>query len=227
MTVLFIGIILFTSSNTFAQHFPEKADALVQKHAALWKSAVNHDFLEKVQDGSLSKRIFSTWLAQDYLFVLNLMSTQCMMMTRAPRSDQKLLIGGLTSIESELAWFEENAKKFNINLSQSELPTCRAYSDFLLALRDKPYVVQITCLWALEKAYFDSWKNALPCEPEYKEFVERWTNEGFKGYVDGLEAAVDKALKTASPEQRVLTEKSFVWIALYERDFWQMAYTGK
>ncbi len=87
-------------------------------------------------------------------------------------------------------------------------------------------------IWAknkqsLEKAYFDSWKNALPCEPEYKEFVERWTNEGFKGYVDGLEAAVDKALKTASPEQRVLTEKSFIWITLYERDFWQMAYTGK
>ncbi len=44
--------------------------------------------------------------------------------------------------------------------------------------------------------------------------------------MDGLEAAVDNALKTATPEERVLTEKYFEWVARYEKDFWQMAYTG-
>ncbi len=226
-TALFACFALLASSLAFAQAVPKKADDLVQKHADLWKNAVNHAFLEEVQDGSLSMDAFTTWLAQDYLYVQNLNSFQGVMLVRAPRADQKLLIGGLAAIESELSWFEENAQKFDIDLSRQELPTCRAYSDFMLALTYQPYVVQITCLWALEKAYYDSWRNALPCQEKYKEFVERWTNEGFKGYVDGLEAAVDAALKTATPGERALTEKYFKWVALYERDFWQMAYTGK
>ncbi|MCP4120035.1 MAG: TenA family transcriptional regulator [Desulfobacteraceae bacterium] len=218
---------LLTSSIVFAQSFPKKADNLVQKHAELWKNAVNHPFLEEVQAGKLSMEAFSTWLAQDYLYVHNLLSFQGMMLVRAPRADHGLLIGGLAAIDSELAWFEANAKKFNIDLSRPELPTCRAYSDFMLALSYQPYVAQITTLWALEKAYYDSWKNALPCEPKFKEFVDRWTNEGFKGYVDALEAAADAALKTATPEERAIAEKYFEWVARYERDFWQMAYTGK
>lgn len=228
--LVFISMIFLTAPTGFtgavAGNPPITAAGLITKHATPWHSATHHEFLTKVKDGSLKKEAFSTWLAQDYHFAGALLDAQSLMLLNAPRNDQKLLIGGLAALDSELSWFEKNSNLHNINLLQPLLPTTRAYVDFLLALQNKPYVVQITCLWALEKAYYDAWSSALPGTPKYREFIERWSTNGFKGYVDSLERAVDSALEEASNEQRALTEVYFLWTARYEKEFWEMAFTG-
>lgn len=225
--VVFICLVFFAATAGFSQNPPKTAAQLLTKHADAWYSATHHTFLEKVKDGTLPEEAFSTWLGQDYYFASSLIDSQCLMLLYSPRSDQSLLIGGLFALESELSWFEENATIFNIDLTLPVLPTARKYKDFLLALQYKPYVVQITSLWALELAYFDSWSTALPGEPKYKEFIDRWTNDAFKEYVDGLESAVDNALSTASKKERALAEVYFLWVVQYEKDFWDMALSGE
>lgn len=225
--VIFISLILFTVSAGFSQNPPKTTDQLITRHADEWYNATHHIFLEKVKDGTLPEEAFSTWLAQDYFFASSLIDAQSLILVYSPRSDQSLLIGGLFALESELSWFEENATIYNIDLSQAVLPTAQKYKDFLLALQYKPYVVQIVCVWALEKAYFDSWSTALPGEPKYKEFIDRWTNEEFGEYVEGLETAANNALGSASKEDRALAEVYFLWIVRYEKDFWDMAISGE
>lgn len=206
---------------------PKTADQLLQKYAAEWQSATHHPFLEQVKDGTLPMEAFSTWLGQDYHFAGTLLDSQCFVLQEAPRVDHNLLIGGLFALDSELSWFEANAAVYNIDLTLPVLPTCRKYNDFLLALQHKSYPVQITCIWALELAYFDSWSTALPGAPKYKEFIDRWTSDAFKDYVDGLEIAVNRALAKASKAERAEAEIYFLWVVRYEKDFWDMALSGQ
>ncbi|MCZ6676422.1 MAG: TenA family transcriptional regulator [Candidatus Poribacteria bacterium] len=206
---------------------PRTPSGLIEANNSLWHDATHHPFLEEIQGGRLSQGAFSTWLVQDYHFARQLLISQSLILSNALRSDYEVLIGGLVALESELAWFEENAEQFDLNLAQPLTATCRAYVDFLLALPHQPYVVQITSLWALERAYLDGWMTALPCEPRYQKFVEHWTTPAFHDYVGNLEAAVNTALEAASDAQRHVAQDYFRWVARYERDFWQMAFAGE
>lgn len=225
--VAFVCLVVLSASISFAENPPKTAAALIAKNADAWYAATHHPFLEKVKDGTLPFEAFATWLGQDYHFASSLLDSQCLILLYAPRPDQALLIGGLFALEDELSWFEANAGTYGIDLSQAVLPTCRKYKDFLLALQYKPYVVQITSLWALEKAYFDGWSTALPGAPQYKDFVDRWTTVEFNDYVEALENSVDIALGAASKADRALAEEYFLWVARYEKDFWDMALTGE
>lgn len=225
--VILVCLIMVMTCSGFSKTPPKTADQLLSTHAEQWYAATHHQFLDEVKDGTLPQEAFSTWLAQDYYFAGTLLKAQSLMLLYSPRSDHNLLIGGLFALDSELSWFEENANIYNIDLTLPVLPTCQAYNDFLLAMQYKPYVVQITCMWALNRAYFDSWSTALPGAPTYKEFIDRFTSQEYKDYIDALENSVNAALAASSPEQRAQAELYFLWIARYEKDFWDMALTGK
>jgi len=225
--VIIVGLCLLSASAVSAQNPPKTTDDLIARNADTWYAATHHPFLDRVKDGTLPFEAFATWLGQDYHFASSLIDSQCLVLLNSPRPDQGLLIGGLFALDSELSWFETNADLYGIDLTQAVLPTCRKYKDFLLALQYKPYVVQITCIWALEKAYFDGWTTALPGAPQYREFVERWTGDAFGEYVDGLENAVNAALAAAPKKDRAEAEVYFLWIARYEKDFWDMALSGE
>jgi len=226
-TVVLVCLLVLSVFSTWAKNPPRTAAGLIANNAEAWYAATHHPFLEKVKDGSLPFEAFATWLGQDYHFAGSLLDSQCLILLYSPRADQSLLIGGLFALEDELSWFEANAGTYGIDLAQDVLPTCRTYKDFLMALQYKPYVVQITSLWALEKAYFDGWSTALPGAPQYKDFVDRWTTTEFYDYVVGLEQAVDAALSEATREERALAEVYFLWVARYEKDFWDMALSGE
>jgi thiaminase/transcriptional activator TenA len=122
---------------------------------------------------------------------------------------------------AELAWFEEKAKERSS--SSSPPSTRRRGPTSTISWRPpRTYPVQLTALWALERAYLEAWRTALPGAPAYREFVEHWTNQAYAGWVGGLEAAADRALARGGDPER----EAFRWIARYERDFWQMAYSG-
>lgn len=227
ISVIFVCMILMTATAGLSKTAPKTAADLIAAHQDAWYAATHHSFLDQVKDGTLPMEAFSTWLSQDYHFASTLLDSQCLVLMKSPRRDQNLLIGGLIALDSELSWFEENAAVFNIDLTVPVLPTAQRYNDFLLALQYKPYVVQVTAIWALEKAYFDSWSTALPCAPTYQEFVERWTSAGFLAYVEGLENAVDNAMAEASKKERAMAEVYFLWIVRYEKEFWDMALTGE
>lgn len=225
--VIFVCLMFLLPSVAFSEKTPKTAAELIAKYPDEWTTATVHPFLQGVQDGTLAEEAFFTWLAQDYHFAGTLLDSQCLILMKAPRADQSLLIGGLIALEDELSWFEANAGVFNIDLSVAVLPTNQAYRDFLLALQYKSYAAQITCLWALERVYYDAWSSALPCQPKYQEFVERWSTAGFKAYVDALEASVNKALAEATVEQRKEAELYFKWTLLYEKKFWDMAISAE
>lgn len=201
-----------------------KARRLIERYPEVWRGATHHPFLDGAREGGLPGGTFETWLVQDYLFVSDLLVFQSRLLARAPRPAQGVIAGGLVALVDELGWFEERARSLGLELGASRHPTTVAYRDFLSDLEGSPYPVAITALWAMERAYLEAWRTAMPGHPDYREFVEHWTTPEFAGYVAGLEEAADAALDGISDDERV--EAAFLGVAQVERDFWRMAFSG-
>ncbi len=196
---------------------------LMADDAELWHAATHHPFLDEVREGTLEPAAFSRWLVQDYHFALALTRAEARYLANAPREDFEILVQGIQAMVAELAWFEGKAAERGLDLAVSLHRTARAYIDYLQGTTYEPYGVQLTALWALERAYLEGWRTARPGAPAYREFVEHWTNEAYAGWVDSLEAATNRVLARGGEAER----EAFRWIARYERDFWEMAYSGR
>ena len=193
---------------------------LIADEAELWHAATHHPFLDAVRDGTLDPAAFSRLLVQDYHFALALTGAEGRYLAHAPRGDLEILAEGIQAMVAELAWFERKAAERGIDLAAPRQPTARAYLDYLQATTYEPYSVQLTVLWALERAYLEGWRTAVPGAPAFREFVERWTSDAFAAYVDALEAAVNRAIGRGGEAER----EAFRWVAKYEQAFWEMAY---
>lgn len=192
---------------------------LPSRHDAMWARATRHEFLTAVRDGTIPQPAFNTWLAQDYLFVADLVRFQARLLARAPRLAQAVLAGGLVALVDELTWFEEKAGERRIDLSAAPLPATSAYRRLLDRLDGEPFADAFTMLWALERTYFDAWSYALPGAPLYREFVGHWSTPEFAAYVSQLEAVANEVLPEGTD-----VDAWFGEVVRAEIGFWEMAW---
>lgn len=202
------------------------AEALISKHAESWRNATNHPFLDAAREGTLAREAFDLWLAQDYLFVADLIAFQARLLARTPRRGdaQAVIASGLVAAEAEASWFEEKARERSLDLNVSRLPATEGYRALMSRLEEAPYPVGITALWAIERAYLEAWRSATP-PLAYAEFVEHWTTPEFAEYVSGLERAADDTLNAADDRDLTAAEEAFLEVAGLEREFWEMAWS--
>lgn len=185
----------------------------------LWNQATHARFLAAIEDGTLPQAAFHRWLVQDYLFARGLVTFQAIATAKVPRAAQKVLIGGLTSLDAELDWFEQLARDRGLDLRAEALPGCRRYVDFLLAAAyAQPFQVLLAILYGVEASYLAAWGALVPAEP-FAEFVERWSSPRFREYVDALREQADRH---PHPQQ----QEAFNRVLRYERDFWRMTWEG-
>jgi thiaminase/transcriptional activator TenA len=194
--------------------------------AAEWQAATDHPFLAGVRDGTLTRQAFQAWLAQDYLFVRDLLAFQARLLARAPRHAQAVLASGLVSLESELGWFEEHAGRRRLVLDVPRQATTIAYRALLERQLSEPFAIPMAALWAVERAYLGAWRTAAPGAPEFAEFVQHWTAEPFAEYVRGLQVAAEFELQ-AVPHVLDRATGAVRDVLALERDFWAMAFVGQ
>lgn len=167
------------------------AQAIVRAHREAWRRATRHEFLVGVRDHTLAEGAFRSWLAQDRLFVGDLLWFQARLVARAPRRAQRVLAAGVLALVDELAWFERQAAQLAFALETERLPATDAYRALLERLDGEPFEKAVTALWVLERVYLEAWSFAAPAGPPFDAFVEHWTTPEFRAYVDELEALVD------------------------------------
>ena len=182
---------------------------------SLWTAATRSPFLDGVRDGSLPVEALATWLAQDALFIADLLPFQARLLARAPRSEQAVLAGGAVALVEELDWFERLAADRGLDLAAAPLPATLAYRDLLSRLAAAPYADALGCLHVVERVYLEAWRSALPGAPAYAPLVEHWTTPGFAAYVDGLAAASARA---GAPDEGLVAQ-----VLRQEAAFWAMA----
>ena len=182
---------------------------------SLWTSATRHPFLDAVREGTISDVAFDRWLAQDALFVGDLLRFQARLLARAPRAAQSVLAEGCVALVAELDWFEVQAARRSLDLGQPALPATSAYRELLLRLDAAPYDDAMTALWVLERVYLLAWTSASSSTTPFVEFTEHWTAPGFADYVEAL-----GGLATPDGCDEVVGE-----VLMHEIAFWDMALT--
>ncbi|MCV7225294.1 TenA family transcriptional regulator [Mycolicibacterium komossense] len=182
---------------------------------ARWNSAIRHPFLDAVRDGTITEVAFDRWLAQDAVFVADLVTFQARLLARAPRPAQGVLAGGCVALIAELDWFDVQAARRGVELDQPPLPATLAYRTLLQRLDDAPYDAAVTALWALERVYLLGWASAASPTSPFAEFVEHWTDPGFAAYVEGLHE-----LATPDVYSELIGD-----VLTHEIAFWDMALT--
>lgn len=179
---------------------------------ALWTAATRHPFLDAVRDGTIGDADFDRWLAQDALFVADLLTFQARLLARAPRPAQGVLAGGCVALVDELDWFEVKSAERGVAPAQP-LAATAAYRELLLRLDTMPVDAALTALWVIERVYLLAWSSAVSSTSPLREFVEHWTAPGFAAYVDAL-----GELATPEGHDDVVAE-----VLTREVAFWDMA----
>lgn len=179
----------------------------------LWTAATRHTFLDAVRGGTVSDAAFDRWLAQDALFVADLLTFQARLLARAPRPAQTVLAGGCAALVAELDWFDEQAARRHIELPAAPLPVTLAYGELLQRLDNQPYDAAVTALWVIERVYLLAWTHAASPTSPFEEFVAHWTVPEFASYVDSLAAL------TVDGHDTLVAE-----VLHLEVQFWDMAW---
>lgn len=192
----------------------------IRSRSELWAAATRHPFLDDVREGRVSTAAFDTWLAQDVLFVSDLLWFQERLLARAPRSAQPVLAAGTLGLTDELGWFEERAGERGLRLDVPPLPATRGYSALLRSLDGAPYEVAVAGLWVLERVYLEAWTYASSPAGPYQVFVAHWTTPEFAGYVAALEKLVaDEPAQARTADILAMCDE----VLSQERAFWDAA----
>jgi thiaminase len=196
------------------------AAVLIEQLSEAWIAATRHPFLEAVGDGTTEA--FDRWLAQDALFVADLVTFQARLVARAPRTAQQVLADGIVGLLAELDWFDSQSAVFAVDRFIEPLPATLEYRRLLERMDQGDYPSGVVGLWALERVYLEAWRYAGSCttDPRYAGAIEHWTDPEFARYVARLEQAADDAVdQNAFGAADIVSE-----VLACEVGFWDMVW---
>lgn len=200
----------------------------------LYAAATNHTFIASIRDGSIDVSKFKHWMEQDYHFVREFVRFVASVLLKvpqnAPEHDVDVILGGITALEGEIAWFRKEANFWQVFLEKvTLLEPNKDYCNFLKELEkeETPYAVAVTAFWLIELVYNASFMSCLEegskTPFELLSTVKRWGSPEFREYTLSLQKLADKALDNASEAEQKQAKEACVSILELEIKFWDMA----
>lgn len=207
--------------NFFHQH-------LLVASRPIWDAILNHPFLVSTAEGTISERVFKTWMAQDYLFVREEVPFLGVLISKAPPYLRPPLADAVVALNRELELFREQAEAHGVSFGEIQMsPTCHAYGQFLMATAyGRSFEEGFTVLYGVEKAYLDSWawvKTNQRGPSPWQAFIDNWTSEAFQNYITWLATTLDELTVGKSQADLDNMQELFLLTARYEYLFWEMA----
>ncbi|KAL4916318.1 hypothetical protein BDW62DRAFT_186520, partial [Aspergillus aurantiobrunneus] len=197
-------------------------------------SATTHPFLRLAGLGQIRKPLLSQWLSQDRLYAQTYVRFIGLLLAKVqlpstpssknePTIHEKILdvlIDALTNIRTELAFFEEVAAEYHLDLSAvpgglegqgqgqegvSAAPITQAYIDMFMSAGSPgaSLLEGLVVLWATEVCYLRAWRFAgsfleqgggedLDGGALRKRFIPNWASEEFEMFVGRIGGVVDE-----------------------------------
>ena len=158
--------------------------------------SLNTKFVQGLKNGSLPKKIFQEYLAQDYFFLETFAKAYGLAVSKSKdkysiRKLSELLMG----VSEELILHENYAKEWDIDLSDNYIKkTTKNYTDFLDNTSKSLSSVQIMfamtpCMrlysWMGKSLYKKDFDN------KYKEWIITYSDESFENLANSLEKLID------------------------------------
>ncbi|MCO5580797.1 hypothetical protein L7F22_034668 [Adiantum nelumboides] len=204
-------------------------------HKGVFLSATrSHPFIVSIRDGTIDLENFKRWLGQDYFFVRSFARFVASVLVKLPKdareNDVDLVLGGMSALEQEIAWFRSEASKWGVQLGSLTLQKANLnYCRFLEELTDSctHHAVILVAFWAIEMVYNESFAACLEVSAntpvQLRDACERWGNAEFKAYCMGLQKLADNYIQMSPTNVQKEAEQAFLNVLSFEVDFWNMS----
>ncbi len=189
------------------------------------------DFILELANGSLSSKSFSTYLAQDEIYIASYGKFMNELAYMLPdNADKEFMKGFAKSVaESEKAMHELLIERFSINTSVTPSKVNAAYISFLKdSLEGGKVSVAMAAFLPCAWIYYDVGMHILSIAKmdgnPYKEWISEYSNEVYGQMALRMVEITDRLASEASKEEIEEMNKAFLKGLEFEYYFWKDAY---
>jgi thiaminase len=199
---------------------------LLAGEAARWAAIGSHPFVVATADGSLPADTFDRWVVADHFFVVGFRRFLARLIELAPDEPARdLLAGALAPLGEELDQFRAWAADRRLDLDGEPGPVTLGYTSYLVALPADGWPPAVAALFGAEKAYLDAWsavRRSVPASSPYRDFVDNWSSDAFRTWVDDVAALLDRTVPQPGPTVTL----AFGRVVRFELRFWDAVHAG-
>ena len=200
-----------------------------------WSAATGHRFTQACNEGRVPEGVMRRYLVQDYQFIGAFTALLGRAIHTAPDLPARLPLGRFMGLlcSEENTYFVRSFDALGVPEALRRAPQLSAAAQGFRALMqqaaDSPHHAdQLAVLCVAEWTYLSWARPARDTRPDAPfwcaEWVDLHASPYFEGFVEGLRAALDRAVLALDAAGRARVRALFVAAAELERDFFDSAY---
>ena len=214
--------------------------SLKERTKKVWEECYQHSFLQELGRGTLERDKFRFYMLQDYVYLIEYAKIFAMGVVKSSEEKYMCKFAEVQHgiLKNEMNIHREYMKKYGI--SQDEVDSVeqslfnRAYTANMITVAQTEGIAElVTAVFPCAWTYYDyakRLKEDYQTELEgnfYKEWIEGYASEEFKGSFEWFYDYLDDLCKNKSESELARLEKIFEESIQFEYLFWDMAYNKK
>ncbi|TCP96223.1 thiaminase/transcriptional activator TenA [Cricetibacter osteomyelitidis] len=206
---------------------------LIAGSGSHWKAYVQHEFVQKLADGSLPKAGFQHYLKQDYLYLFQYSRIFALAIFKAENfaqmeTAQKMLNAVLSEIQLHIDYCRSWGIDEKTLFATQESAACIAYTRYVLdcgmnGSLAELYAAVAPC--ALGYAEIGRWiaDNRLsPPNNPYQSWIDMYASAEFQQSAVEMDSILDELCRDLTEKQLAKVQQIFTTTTRMEVGFWQM-----
>jgi len=197
-----------------------------------------HPFVRGLGDGTLDPQVFTRWVRQDYLYLIEYARVFGLAAARADRLDSMRWFAGVMhlTLATEMELHRRYASRFGISAGELAAtpiwPTTRAYTNFLVRTAATGQLAEVVaavlpCAWGYLEVASALARGESPEDARYAEWIAQYSAPEFVRARDWLELELERLAADAGPDQCERLRELFITSCWYELEFWEMCWRGR
>ncbi len=205
----------------------------LRDNSSYWQPYTQHDFVQKMGDGTLEHVCFQHYLKQDYLFLIQFTRAWALAIYKSDNFEQMRIgqAGINAMLDTEIKLHIDYCKDWDIPeaqvLSTPESPACVAYTRYVLDVGMTGSLVELLAALApCVIGYAEIGKSLadLPAVADnaYQSWIDMYASPEYQQAAKDFQQLFDDLCKTLSAAQTQKLQKIFDTATHMEVAFWQM-----
>ena len=205
---------------------------LKSKSIKEWNSYINHNFVKKLSDGSLSDKSFKNYLLQDYIFLQRFMKILSIAAFRSKTiADMHRAIDFIIGIKHEIKLHINYCKRFNLSrnkvLRTKEKKANQNYTNYVMTVGLNKSLLELfialsPCIIGYGEIGYNLSKNKNWKKSKYSSWIKMYASKEYQTLAKSNIRYLDQLNEREKIRFNTML-KIFKKASVLESEFWQMS----